>query len=164
MDRFFRVHPPDDDPQALLDPREQVTEPWGDDGEGPCDKCHGTGRTEHECESCRAERRGDCPSCQGEVSYARDCPACEGTGRISDPERRGVSVFRDEDGLYRYFIKREGRLRGQRLVELEGELSEDEDIDADEGALLVRPTRIVDVREVDLDCVERLREQVAAEA
>ena len=73
-------------------------------------------------------------------------------------------MFRDEDGLYRYFIKREGRLRGQRLVELEGELSEDEDVDADEGELLVRPTRIVDVRDVDLDCVERLREQVAAEA
>ncbi len=164
MDRFFRVHPPDDDPQALLDPDEQVTEPWGDDDKGPCDKCHGAGRTEHECESCRAERRGDCPSCRGAVSYERDCPACGGTGRISDPRRRGVSVFRDEDGLYRYFIKREGRLRGQRLVELEGELSEDEDVDADEGALLVHPTSIVDVRDVDLDCVERLREQVAAEA
>jgi hypothetical protein len=32
-------------------------------------------------------------------------------------------------------------------VELEGEAGEDEDFDADEGALLIHPTKIVDVRE-----------------
>ena len=164
MDRFFRVHPPDADPEALLDPQEQVTHPWGDDDEGPCDKCHGTGRTQHECESCLAGVDDDCPSCRGKVRYERECPACGGSGRIEDPARRGVSVFPDEDGLYRYMIKREGRLRGRALVVLEGELSEDEDIDADEGALLVRPTAIVEVRDVDMDCVRRLREELEAEA
>ena len=35
------------------------------------------------------------------------------------------------------------------VVELEGHESEDEDFDADEGALLVIPTEIVDARPVD---------------
>ena len=164
MDQYFRVHPPDADPQQLLDPDEQVTEPWGGGDEGPCDKCHGAGRTQNECESCRAGRRDSCPSCRGEVSYERECPACEGSGRIEDARRRGVSVFPDEDGLYRYMIKREGRLRGQRLVVLEGRLSDDEDVDADEGALLVHPERIVQVRDVDAECVDRLRDEVGQEA
>jgi hypothetical protein len=45
-------------------------------------------------------------------------------------------------------------------VELEGEQSPDEDFDADEGALLVRPTKIVDTRPLDRDRIEALRRQV----
>jgi hypothetical protein len=164
MDRYYRVQSADADPEALLHPDQQVSEPWGDGNSGPCDKCDGTGRTQHECESCLAGVDADCPSCSGKVSYERECPACGGSGRLDDPARRGVSVFPDEDGLYRYMIKREGRLSGRALVVLEGELSEDEDIDADEGALLVRPTAIVEVRDVDMDCVRRLREELEAEA
>lgn len=58
------------------------------------------------------------------------------SGSITDAARRGVSVFPDE----------------------EGRQSEDEDFDADEGALLVIPTRIVDARPVDEN---RLREAKA---
>ena len=76
---------------------------------------------------------------------------------ITDAQRNGVSVFPDEDGLYRYMLKREADLDGSKLVELEGEPSADEDFDADEGAVLVKPSRIVDVREPDLDRVEALR-------
>ena len=162
-ERYYRVQSPDSDPGALLHPEEQVSKPWKGGHRGPCDKCDGTGRTHHECENCKAGVDEGCPSCGGRVSYERECPACEATGEIDDPARRGVSVFPDEDGLYRYMIKREGRLEGRRLVVLEGELSEDEDVDADEGALLVRPSRIVDVGDVDMDCVERLREEIAAE-
>jgi uncharacterized protein YbcI len=43
------------------------------------------------------------------------------------------------------------------VVELEGDVSEDEDFDADEGALLVLPTRILDVRPVDKRQVTRAR-------
>jgi DnaJ-class molecular chaperone len=107
MDRYYRVQSPDSDPQDLLHPDAQVSEPWDGGDSGPCDKCNGTGRTQHECESCKAQVDHDCPSCSGEVSYERECPACEGTGRIDDPARRGVSVFPDEDGLYRYMIKQE---------------------------------------------------------
>ena len=164
MDRYYRVQAQDSDPERLLRPGNQHSEPWGGDDTGPCDKCDGTGRTQHECESCRAGVDHGCPSCSGKVSYERECPACGGSGVIEDLERRGVSVFPDEDGLYRYMLKREGRLEGRLLVVLEGELSEDEDVDADEGALLVRPTRIVDARDVDMDCVRRLQEQLGGEA
>ena len=60
-----------------------------------------------------------------------------------------MSVFPDEDGLYRYMVGRGADFEGCLVVELEGHESEDEDFDADEGALLVIPTRIVDTRPVD---------------
>jgi hypothetical protein len=41
---------------------------------------------------------------------------------------------------------RRGKLDDALLVVLEGEPTGDEDFDADEGALLITPTRIVDVR------------------
>ena len=91
------------------------------------------------------------------MTYRGECPACEGNGEIDDSERDGVSVFPDEDGLYRYMLKRDADLDGSKLVELEGEPSGDEDFDADEGAVLVKPSRIVDVREPDGRAIERLR-------
>ncbi len=69
-----------------------------------------------------------------------------------------MSVFPDEEGLYRYMLDRGADFEDCVVVELEGHESEDEDFDADEGALLVIPTRIVDARPVDED---RLREAKA---
>lgn len=147
MQTYFRLQQPDDDPQTLLDPENQKTEPWGGTIRGRCDKCGGTGKTRHECDSCKASGRDEnCPSCHGEMYYEEDCPACAGTGEIDDSERDGVSVLPDEQGLYRYMKSRDAEIDGSLLVELEGEPSEDEDFDADEGALLIHPTRIVDVR------------------
>ena len=65
-------------------------------------------------------------------------------------------MFPDEEGLYRYMLSRRGDFGGALLVELEGEPTDDEDFDADEGARLIRPTRIVDVREPDWERVEEL--------
>ncbi len=146
---FFRLHPGDEDPESLLDPERQKTEPWGGTIYGRCDKCEGSGRTWHECESCKEGVDANCPSCGGELRYEGECPACGGTGEIDDSARDGVSVFPDEDGLYRYMLQREADLDGCRLVVLEGEHSADEDFDADEGALLVKPTRVIEAREPD---------------
>jgi len=134
---YFRLHPEHDDPKRLLDPEEQTTEPWEGTVYGRCDKCGGSGETEH--------RHGE----------MRECPACEGSGEIDDSERDGISVFPDEDGLYRYMAERDGDLSSAQLVVLEGEESEDRDFDADEGALLIRPSRIVEVRPLDRDRLER---------
>jgi hypothetical protein len=72
-------------------------------------------------------------------------------------EAKGLQhVFPDEDGLYRYMLRRRGKLDGGLLVELEDEPTDDEDFDADEGALLIRPTRMVDVREPDGERIEEL--------
>jgi hypothetical protein len=147
MQSYYRLQRSDEDASRLLDPENQKSEPWGGTVWGRCDKCGGSGTTRHECESCKASGpRDDCPSCHGEMFYEEDCPACGGSGEIDDSERDGISVFPDEDGLYRYMRKRDANLDGSVLVELEGEPSQDEDFDADEGALLVHPTRIVDVR------------------
>jgi hypothetical protein len=163
METYYRVEPGDRDPKALLDPENHESEPWSGTVQGRCDKCGGSGETEHECESCKAAGSSDpnCPSCHGELRYVRECPACEGVGEIDDTSRDGVSVFPDEDGLYRYMIKRDADLNEQcQLVQLEGEQSEDEDFDADEGALLIRPRRIVASGELDWDRVEELRREL----
>ncbi len=130
METYVRVDPPDEDPERLLDPEQQRSEPWSGTVYGRCDKCGGSGKTEFERE--------------GEVD---ECPACEGSGEIDDTSRDGVSVFPDEDGLYRYMLGRGAEIDGAVLVELEGTPAEDEDFDADEGAVLIHPTEIVDVRE-----------------
>jgi hypothetical protein len=142
---YFRIDRGDRDPEELLDPAKQTSEPWGGTIYGRCDKCGGSGETLHECEACKAKERPDssCPACHGELRYRDECPTCEGTGEIDDSQREGVSVLPTLDGLYRYFAKRNAHLDGAVVIELEGTASDDEDFDADEGALLVHPTRIV---------------------
>lgn len=75
-----------------------------------------------------------------------------------DP-RRGISVCGSEDDLAGYFAARrdcgfdEEFLSTLALVELDGPLSDEEDDDAAEGALLILPTRIVSVRPIPADMV-----------
>jgi hypothetical protein len=146
---WFRLHPRKDDPQRLLDPERQRSEPWGGTIFGRCRKCGGEGRVLHECESCRHRTNPSCPACGGRKRYLAECPACRGSGEVDDSERDGVSVFPDEDGLYRYMLRRDADVDTAKLVEIEGEPTGDEDFDADEGALLIRPSRIVAVRDPD---------------
>jgi hypothetical protein len=161
---YFRLHDGDSDPQELLEPENQWSEPWGGgDVPAPCDKCDGSGQTEFECLSCDEDPDEDCEVCHGAVNFVDTCPACKGSGEISDERRRGVSVFPDPRGLLRYMARRDVDLEDTRLVELEGEVLDEMDFDADEGALLVRPTRVVAIHDAERDDVERAREHVAAE-
>ena len=155
--RYFRRWPEDRGPEELLDPGNQYSTPWGEPDHGPCDKCHGAGRTGYRCRSC-LERgaRSDCPACEGHVERMDVCPACEGDGQIDRTERDGVSVFPSIEGLYRYIAEREAGAEGYVLVELEGELTEDRDLDADAGALLIRPTRVVGTRPFDETRLRRI--------
>jgi hypothetical protein len=140
--RYFKRGSEGDDPSELLDPDKQWSTPWGAADHGPCDKCGGEGTTRYRCASCR--ERGpelDCPVCQGRVEFSDTCPTCEGDGRIDRTRRRGVSVFPSIEGLQRYLADREER--PDFIVEIEGRLTGDRDLDADSGALLIRPTRIV---------------------
>src|SRR5215211_5863039 len=106
---WFRLHPRDDDPERLLDdPERQRSEPWGGTIYGRCPKCDGEGQTMHECESCRERADAACPVCGGRRRYRDECPACEGSGEVDDSQREGVSVFPDEDALYRYMVRRDG--------------------------------------------------------
>lgn len=72
--------------------------------------------------------------------------------------RDGVSAFPSIEGLYRYLAERGADGDGDCVVlELEGELTGDRDLDADAGALLIRPTRVVATRPFDQDVFEALR-------
>jgi len=140
---FFRRWPATEDPAQLLEPRNQWSTPWGAADHGPCEKCHGAGTARYRCASClEGPADSACPACAGRVEFADVCPSCEGDGTIARTRRRGVSVFPTIAGLYRYLAERDGEA-DDYILELEGEFTGDRDLDADAGALLVRPTRIV---------------------
>jgi hypothetical protein len=156
---YFRSAGADEKPADLLEPENQISTPWGDSDHGACEKCSGEGRVSHRCLSCLERDAPDpgCPSCAGRVRWEGACPSCEGTGTIDRTERHGVSVFPTEKGLYRYLLERDAELDGCTLVELEGKRSDDVDLDADVGALLVLPSQIVDQRPIDGRLVEEVR-------
>jgi hypothetical protein len=161
---YFHSCPAEADPQSLLDPERQFTTPWGEPNHGPCDKCEGGGSVRYECKSCLEDGAdAECPACEGRVHFEGVCPACEGGGQIDRTKRRGVAVFPSRAGLYRYLAERDADVAGRVLVELEGELSGDGDLDADAGALLVHPRQIVSVGPFDLELFEAVRERVATE-
>ncbi|HEU4735898.1 MAG TPA: hypothetical protein VFS48_02580 [Solirubrobacterales bacterium] len=155
---FFHSCRTDIDPQRLLDPEQQRTDPWGEPEHGPCDKCAGAGEVLYECRSClEAGAVADCPSCQGRVRFRETCPACLGDGRIDRTYRRGVAVFPTREGLYRYLAERNADIANRLIVEIEGRLAEERDLDADAGALLIHPEEIVEVRPLDGELVARIR-------
>ena len=148
--RAFHSHPADEDPEELLSRENQVSTPWGAPERGrPCEKCEGSGRVEHRCLSCleAGSPIPGCPACDGRVEWEDTCPSCDGDGRVTRIERDGVASFPTLEGLRRYLDERGADLRGYVLLELEGELSPDRDLDADEGAILVFPGRIVAVHQ-----------------
>lgn len=162
---FFHCHPVEEDPGALLDPDEQVTEPWGEPDHGPCDKCGGRGATPYECFSCmEAGSDPGCPACQGRVHFEQVCPTCQGSGEIHRTQRRGIAVFPAREGLYRYLAwKSDANVEGKVVVELAGEMSEDRDLDADHGALLVFPEELLSVEPLDAEAVRSIRDRIGEE-
>jgi hypothetical protein len=75
------------------------------------------------------------------------CPSCDGTGEVTRVERAGISSFPTLPGLIRYLRERDTDLSGDVFLELEGKLSDDRDLDADEGAILIFPERIVAIHD-----------------
>lgn len=160
---YFCLFDADGDPAELLVPENQVSTPWGAPDHGRCDKCHGSGACRYRCLSClEAGQRLDCPACGGRVEFEDTCPACEGDGEITRTERAGVSVFPSLKGLYRYLVERRADLAGAVMVELDGPLSGDADLDADAGAVLICPTDVVARHPVDEQRVAELREGLGA--
>ena len=158
---FFHCCPADSDPDALLDPDRQFTEPWDGHDHGPCDKCEGAGVTLYCCRSCEeAGADPSCPACAGRVRFQETCPACLGDGRIDHTVRRGIAAFPARRGLYRYLAERDDELEGKVVVEMEARVGDERDLDADTGALLVMPTAIKELRPLDLELVRSIRERL----
>jgi hypothetical protein len=146
--RAFHSHPADEDPENLLDRENQVSTPWGTPERGrACEKCRGSGRVGHRCLSCLEDGAPNpgCPACGGRVEWEDSCPSCDGGGRVTRIERDGVAAFPTQAGLRRYLDERDADMTGFVILELEGELSDDRDLDADEGAILLFPRRIAGV-------------------
>jgi hypothetical protein len=157
---YFHCCAADADPERLLDPDCQFTEPWGGDGHGRCDKCGGGGATLYECRSClEAGPRSECPACQGRVRFRETCPACLGDGHIDHTRRAGVAVFPAREGLYRYLAEKNAKVEGRMVVELAGRLSDERDLDADAGSLLLLPERIVATAPLDTRLIAAIRER-----
>ena len=141
--RCFHLYSSGEDPAELLRSRHQWSTPWGLPEHGPCDKCGGSGTVSGRCLSCAQGPRALCPACGGRRRGPMRCPSCEGQGAITRTRRRGVSAFPTREGLLRYLHERGADLEGRVILELDAALSADTDLDADRGALLVLPKRVV---------------------
>lgn len=161
--RFYRMSSTSEDPQRLLTPLGQWTEPWGASEHGePCEKCERTGRVAHECWSCLLSGAdADCPACAGAVRWRADCPVCRGSGRIDGRPRHGVSVFPRVRGLYRYMLAKGADLDRCVILELEAQLADDVDFDADQGALLVLPSKVLASLRLERDVLDEVRRGAA---
>ena len=125
--------------------------------EGTIVRVQGTGRTGFECWSCLLTGADPaCPVCRGQMRFAGKCPVCRGTGEIDAKPRSGVSAFPRVEGLYHYLVATETDPLG-RLVELEAELADDPDFDADQGAILVIPTAILSTRNIETDAISTIK-------
>jgi hypothetical protein len=143
METFYRIQERGRDPLALLDPESWVSRIWTGYAERECSTCRTTGRVR--C-SCADVDECESSGCDGSQS----CDDCRGAGYVEDTERRGgVSCCRTYEELMTYFGRRDAALEDTVLVVLEGAESDIEDFDAEEGAVLVRPARIVKVRDFD---------------
>lgn len=121
--RYYRVHSGTEPVERLLSPDRWESRVWVGESYRRCEDCGGEGRT-----------------------YETDefCEPCRGQGDVEDV-RRGVSCCRSLEALRNYFAGCEANMEGDVVVELEGELSEDEDWDDASGAVLIYPSWIVSV-------------------
>jgi hypothetical protein len=87
---------------------------------------------------------------------------CRGSGQIDGRPRHGVSAFPTLRGLYHYMLDRQADLDHCTIVELEAQLADDVDFDADQGALLVIPTKILASEPLDRVAFEQVRRDAAA--
>lgn len=133
MSTWYRIQDADRDPQSLLDPATWVSATW--------------------VSATWTPDREQCPACDGAGSVPGDedddgffCQACDGHGDIARQPRRGVSACATIGELARYMDGHWGDVRGTVIIELEGDLSDDDDHDDD--AVLVLPERIVSVTPV----------------
>jgi hypothetical protein len=132
MDTFYRIHPADEAPESILGESRWESRVWVGEAYKRCTACNGEG-----IHWVSADDFSD-------DMTTEPCAACDGEGQVEDV-RRGVSCCRSIDDLRSYFADRGADLTGDQLITLDGELSDDDDYDADDGAVLVLPSRIVSV-------------------
>lgn len=128
--KYYRVHRGYEPVEDLLEPERWESRVWVGQAYRRCADCVGSGVVYEDSET------------------SSTCTACRGRGEVEDV-RRGVSCCRSLDELRNYFAGRDATIDYDVVVELEATLSEDDDWDEEDGAVLVYPTRIVRVRPAD---------------
>lgn len=131
---YYRLHDESREPvEALLVPGRE-SRVW-------------VGEVYRRCETCGGFGVIDDPDYDPEYDDDPDemiCPECSGAGEVEDV-RSGVSCCRSLDALRDYFSERDYYTEGCVVVEMAGELSDDDDWEADCGAVLIHPAQIVRV-------------------
>jgi hypothetical protein len=74
-----------------------------------------------------------------------------------------VSVFPTVEGLYRYMLATDADVDDCLIVELDADPAGDVDFDADQGAMLVIPRRIIGCDAVDREMARRIEERLGSE-
>ena len=115
---WYRIQDASRDPQQLLVPATWVSTTWN-------------------------PTRTECPDCRG-----HGCERCDWDGDIEEQPRRGVSACRTLAELAAYMEDAWGDVRGTVVIELDGDVSGDDDFDGRHGALLVLPEQIISVTPV----------------
>lgn len=139
MSTYYRIHPANESPDSILDESRWHTGCW-DERYIRCGACNGSG----------VEYANDLDDDGQLILTEERCPVCGGEGEIADI-RYGVSCCASLDDLRRYAQEHGMLLDGDTLIELEGELSDDDDHDAADGAILVLPSRIVSTTTITAD-------------
>lgn len=135
---YYRIHT--GDPMDLLDEASWTSTLWVGDAVLPCP------------DGCDAGRIWTADEDREDGGYWTRCETCGGHGEVDDTTRRGVSVCGSYADLMAYFTGRGATIRDTTvLVELTGRLSDDEDWDADCGAILIYPTAIISSRPLTAD-------------
>ena len=125
---YFRIERSDLDHERLLDATHQRSTVWAGWVEIACATCsgHGTLYT-------------------GDDLDAIDCAVCGGDGHTTISGQSGVSCCRTITDLVAYMVDRHADLDDHVIVEMRGVECAEADVDAADGALLIRPTEIVSV-------------------
>jgi len=126
---YYRIHPAHEPVERLLSPERWESRAWVGEYTRRCPADCDYGQVLH------IDDHGD--------AWREMCEVCRGDGEVEDV-RRGVSVCASIPVLAQYLADREWG-RAAVVVELEGAMSDDADHEADEGADLIIPTRIVAV-------------------
>lgn len=135
---YYRVHPATESPESILDEGRWESRPWIGELYRRCETCAGSGQIWDE----------DLDDYGDPIAVPLPCPGCGGDGEIEDV-RRGVSCCASLDDLAWYLAEHHAAIEeGDWLLTVEGELSDDDDHDAIDGAVLVLPSRIVHAQPV----------------
>jgi hypothetical protein len=130
---YYRIHPANKAPESILDAGNWQSRVW-------------VGERYKRCEACNGEGRVDDSWDDGEKYHYewKQCDACDGAGEVEDV-RRGVSCCESVEDLKEYFADRGAEIEGCWLIELEGELSDDDDHDAGSAGdpQLVLPSAVI---------------------